>query len=64
MLWEPIFPEIYNGDPLFINDTNNFQLQTGSPAIDSGITIGVPYNSDVLGISRPQGSALILEPMK
>ena len=32
-------------------------LQTSSPARDSGVTLGSPYNVDILGKSRPQGSA-------
>lgn len=46
------------GNPLF-TDFNNFDftLQSGSPAIDAGATLGSPYNIDMLGVSRPQGSS-------
>jgi hypothetical protein len=42
-------------DPKFINNTNNYQLQSISPAINSGIT----WLSlrDIRGILRPQGAA-------
>lgn len=47
-----------SGDPLFNNVSSyDFTLQSGSPAIDAGVTLGTPYNVDILGISRPQGSA-------
>jgi hypothetical protein len=56
-------------DPLFVNTSiNNFHLQSGSPAVDAGITIsssnsfngyqvwnGMPMDRD--GVTRPQGSA-------
>ena len=46
------------GNPLFTNiSTRDFTLQTGSPAIDAGATLESPYNVDMLGVSRPQGSA-------
>jgi hypothetical protein len=48
-------------DPRFVNGSahyslqTDFQLQTGSPAIDSGITLsGVPI--DIVGAPRPQGA--------
>ncbi|HEY6349374.1 MAG TPA: choice-of-anchor Q domain-containing protein [Candidatus Angelobacter sp.] len=56
-------------DPLFMNlSINNYQLQSGSPAIDAGITINsgntylnfMPWNgnpSDNNGVSRPQGTS-------
>jgi len=57
-----------NADPLFVNaSTNNFHLQSGSPAVDAGITVsssnsykgyqvwnGRPMDRD--GVPRPQGS--------
>jgi hypothetical protein len=43
-------------DPLFINkNQNNFQLQSTSPAINSGSTNTAATN-DILGITRPQGT--------
>ena len=41
---------------LFINPTaNNYQLASGSPAIDKGTTLtAVPV--DILGVKRPQGA--------
>ena len=45
----------YQVDPLFINpDSYNFNLQTGSPAIDHGIDIGM--TTDIKGVIRPQGA--------
>jgi hypothetical protein len=36
---------------------NNYQLLTGSPEKDKGVTFAAPYNVDLLGVTRPQGSA-------
>ena len=48
----------WNVNPLFINSTaNDYTLQSGSPAINAGATLGAPYNVDILGVSRPQGAA-------
>lgn len=45
------------GNPLFTNPgAGNFTLQAGSPAIDHGVNLGSPYNTDYAGISRPQGA--------
>ena len=44
------------GDPLFFNPPQDFHLQMGSPAIDSGVTIP-ELVVDIDGITRPQGSA-------
>ena len=30
-------------DPLFVNPPNNYRLQAGSPAIDAGMDVGLPY---------------------
>src|SRR3989344_214299 len=43
-------------NPLFINDTNNFHLQSSSPAINAGATLS-EVTTDFDGLSRPQGSA-------
>ena len=42
-------------DPLFVSPTTNFALQTASPAIDSGSSVGAP-STDYIGTSRPQGA--------
>jgi hypothetical protein len=44
-------------NPLYVNPPSDMSLQTSSPARDSGVTLGSSYNVDILGISRPQGSA-------
>lgn len=46
-----------NANPSFTNYSNkDFTLQSNSPAIDAGANLGAPYNIDILGISRPQGT--------
>lgn len=47
----------YDADPLFVGGTGvtAFQLQAGSPAIDTGDTLG--FTADALGDTIPQGSA-------
>jgi hypothetical protein len=46
----------YEGNPLFENRSGlDFRLKEGSPGIDGGHTIGSPYNTDIVGMSRPQG---------
>jgi hypothetical protein len=43
------------GDPLFMNiGGHDFQLQSGSPAIDRGLTLSLVLN-DFLGTLRPRG---------
>lgn len=45
------------GDPLFVNTaTDDYSLQTGSPAKDAGTDLGSPYNVDFAGNTRPQGT--------
>ena len=48
-------------DPLYrdvtIGSGFDLRLQLGSPCIDVGCALGVPYNTDKNGTSRPQGSA-------
>ncbi len=44
-----------NADPKFVTPGSNFQLQSGSPAIDAGISSG--FNRDIIQTSRPQGTA-------
>jgi len=47
-------------DPKFVNTSSyDFHLQSGSPAIDSGITLAA-VTTDIDGIARPQGTALDL----
>lgn len=46
-------------NPQYVSvNVNDFDLslQPTSPAKDAGINLGVPYNKDILGVSRPQGS--------
>src|SRR5262249_5336155 len=46
-----------NTNPLFVNTaTFDYHLQTGSPAIDAGLTLTMVSN-DFEGHSRPQGPA-------
>ena len=45
-----------NTDPKLKNiSKKNFSLQAGSPAINSGVNLGSPYNVDILGVTRPFG---------
>lgn len=45
-----------NADPKFVDPTNsNFQLQSGSPAIDAGANDGI--SRDIMQTPRPQGVA-------
>lgn len=47
-----------SGDPKFVNmSALDFHLQSNSPAINTGVSMGAPYNSDKDGKTRPQGSA-------
>ncbi len=48
-----------NSDPLFVNPPSDFHLQSGSPAIDSGVTIS-NLLTDFDGITRPQLTAFDL----
>jgi Right handed beta helix region len=44
-------------DPLFVNSsTQDYRLQSGSPAIDAGITLSL-VKTDMNGVARPQGSS-------
>jgi parallel beta-helix repeat protein len=44
-------------DPRFVNGSaNNFQLQSGSPAIDAGVSVSA-VTVDLAGVARPQGRA-------
>lgn len=51
------------GDPKFVtlsngsNGSGNWSIQSSSPAINVGYNLGSNYNTDILAISRPQGSA-------
>lgn len=45
-------------DPSFVNaGAANFYLQNTSTAIDAGVTLGAPFNSDYVNTPRPQGKA-------
>ncbi|MGB9123447.1 MAG: choice-of-anchor D domain-containing protein [Candidatus Angelobacter sp.] len=45
-----------NADPKFVDVTNsNFQLQSGSPAVDAGANDGI--SRDIIQAPRPQGAA-------
>ena len=45
-------------NPLFTDEQNdNFKPLENSPAIDAGLNLGSPYNFDIAGVSRPQGSS-------
>lgn len=47
-----------NPDFISINDQSNFDLRLNenSPAIDAGLDIGVPFDFDILGTTRPLGN--------
>ena len=48
---------ISEANPLFVNaGLGDFHLQSGSPAIDAGVTVSVA-SPDLAGTPRPQGSA-------
>lgn len=49
---------VITSDALFTNaGTKDFTLQGGSPAVNAGVTLSSPYDTDKLGVSRPQGAA-------
>lgn len=43
-----------NSNPLFVNEANDFYLQSDSPAIDAGLTL-TEANPDIVGTTRPSG---------
>jgi hypothetical protein len=44
---------------MFVNaSARNYQLFTGSPAIDTGGAAWYPPGVDLLGVARPQGGAI------
>jgi hypothetical protein len=45
-----------NENPLFAADPSDLSILQNSPALDSGLGVGVPYASDFDDVSRPQGS--------
>lgn len=50
----------YNVNPNFVSigaNVSNFLVQTGSQAINNGIDLGAPYNTDILGNIRPTSGA-------
>jgi hypothetical protein len=47
---------ITTSDPLFVNSASDWHLQTGSPAINSGLPV-CEVNDDYDGVTRPQGGA-------
>ena len=45
-----------NSDPKFTSINNKeFSLQETSPGVDAGLAAGLPFNVDIMGVSRPQG---------
>jgi hypothetical protein len=50
---------ITSGSVAFVDAAhNNYALSASATnAIDQGMTLGSPYNVDILGVSRPQGAA-------
>jgi parallel beta-helix repeat protein len=54
-VWQGLGHDIYsiNQDPLCVNASNDFSLQSSSPCIDAGIDVGI--TSDFEGTSVPQG---------
>jgi hypothetical protein len=50
---QPFASNTYNKDPLFVKTSDyNFELQAGSPALDAGIMLSPPINTDLLGKPR------------
>ena len=46
-----------NADPSFVNEAGkDFRLQSGSIAIDAGVTVS-QVQDDIVGVPRPMGSA-------
>jgi len=41
-------------NPLFKTPFSNVYLQNGSPALNSGINLGIPFNRDKNGVTRPK----------
>jgi hypothetical protein len=47
----------FEADPKFANaGAKDFSLLATSPAIDKGLTLGAPYNTDIRNVSRPTGA--------
>ena len=44
-------------DPFVNRLGGDFHLASGSAAIDSGLSLGSPYNLDKDGVARPQGTS-------
>lgn len=55
--WQEYYPfdsNSFNSDPKFTNEyEKSFNLTSSSPAIDTGVNVGLTY--DLLGVSIPQG---------
>ena len=50
----PAFSISLSSDPKFLNvDAKDFRLQSDSPAIDTGVNVGISW--DINGYMRPQG---------
>jgi hypothetical protein len=44
-------------DPLFVKPANNdFRLRAGSPAIDAGVDVGLPFQGDAPDIGAYESS--------
>jgi parallel beta-helix repeat protein len=50
--------QIIGQNPLFVDPAaGDFHLQSSSPAINAGATLGAPYDKDFDGVQRPVGTA-------
>ena len=48
-------------DPLFMNvDGEDFRIACGSPAIDAGVDVGLPYEGDAPEIGAYEGSGILM----